>query len=48
MKKLLSLVLAFALILSVSAAMADLTEINGSEKRDIKTNKTGNLRHIKI
>ena len=41
MKKLLSLVLAFALILSVSAAMADPIEINGSEKRDIKINEAG-------
>ena len=43
MKKLLSLVLALALILSVTAALADPTvkTIDGKEKRNIKTNKAG-------
>ena len=41
MKKLLSLVLALALILSTAAAMADPIEINGSEKRNIKINEAG-------
>lgn len=41
MKKLLSLVLALALILSVVTAMADPTEINGSEKRNIKIHEAG-------
>ena len=41
MKKLMSLVLALALILGTAAAMADPIEINGSEKRNIKINEAG-------
>ena len=41
MRKLLSLVLALALILSAAAAMADPIVINGSEKRDIQIHEAG-------
>ena len=41
MKKLLSLVLALALILSIAAAAADVKEINGTEKRNIKIHEAG-------
>ena len=41
MKKLLSLVLAFAILLSVSAALADPTRIDGTAERNIKINDTG-------
>lgn len=41
MKKLLSLVLALALIFTVAAATADTIEINGLEKRNIKIHEAG-------
>ena len=41
MKKILSLVLALALILSISAALADPTVINGKDNRNITINKAG-------
>ena len=41
MKKLLSMVLALAMLLSVSAAMADATRIDGTSVRNITINDTG-------
>ena len=41
MKKLLSLVLALTLIFTVAAAVADTTEINGLEKRNITIHEAG-------
>ena len=41
MKRIMSLVLAFALIFSLTTAFADARQIDGTAKRDIKINKAG-------
>jgi len=41
MKKIISLILALALILSLTTALADPTEIDGTGKRDITINRAG-------
>ena len=41
MKRILSLILTVALILSAAAAMAELNEINGTDERNITINKAG-------